>query len=83
MNKKQRASHLEAMMHASGLDPEMEDDYYQRFSGESIGRFCDSICCFFNVKRDSWMFHFNNLDWIDSPSATIKFFTTESDQLNR
>ncbi len=83
MNKKQVASHLEAMMFASGLDPVMDDDYYQCISGDSIGRFCEAVCCFFKVARDSWMFHFNNLDWLETPSSTIKFFLSQSDQLTR
>ncbi len=83
MNKKQIATHLEAMMYASGLDPAMEDDYYQCINGETIGRFCEAICCFFQIERDCWMFHFNNLGWLDVPSSTIKFFVSQSHSINR
>jgi hypothetical protein len=83
MNNKQIASHIEAIMFASGLDPVMDEDYYQGVNGESIGRFCEAMCCFFKIERDAWMFHFNNIEWLDSPSATIAFFIKESDQLKR
>ena len=81
MNNKQIEQVLIAMMYASGMSPQIEDDYYENFNGTSLGMFLEAICNYFEVARDSYIVHFNSLDYLDTPSATIKFFTINKDAL--
>lgn len=81
MNNKQLKEILTAMMYASGLDPEVEGDYYQGLNGGSIGRFFEGICRYFDVERGSWMFSFNNITYLECPSDTLRFFIIHKDLL--
>jgi hypothetical protein len=70
-----------AMMYASGLDPVLDDDFYQNLDGETIARFLEGICAYFKVQRDSWMVHFSNLAYMKTPSETITFFINNKSDL--
>ncbi len=81
MNKKTLTEVLRAIMATAGLDPDFDEDYYQSVSAESISRFCEGACTYFNKPREYWMFHFCNIGYLDSPSKTIKFFIDNSESL--
>ena len=79
MNKKTKEQVLIAMMYASGLDPLIEDDYYQNLVPSDISRFLEGVCSYFGIERDSWMLHFTNIGYMDSPSETVAFFLEHTD----
>lgn len=82
MTDKQLKEVLKAMMYASGLDPLFDDDdYYQNLNGTTIGQFLEGVVSFFNIKRDSWMVHFCNLEYMDAPSKTLDFFVRHKSDL--
>ena len=81
MNKKLMREIIIAMMYASGLDPLLDDDYYQNPSATNIGRFLEAVTCYFKIKRDAWITHYNNIGYLDSPSETIKFFQDNIDAI--
>jgi len=74
MTNKQLTEIIKAMMYSSGLDPLLEEDFYQNLTGTSIGQFLEGVVSYFDLKRDSWVVHFVNLEYLDSPSETIEFF---------
>ena len=81
MTKKELREVIIAMMHTAGFDPLIDDDYYQSIDASSIIRFLEGIVSYFNLPRDSWMVHFGNLGYLDTPSETIGFFQQQADVL--
>ena len=82
MNKKQIASHVEAMMWASGLNPDMEGDYFATNEGAAIGRLLISINCFFELEGCHEL-DLHNLQFTDSPSEFIAHMQNNSGRFNR
>ena len=81
MNKKQLREIIIAMMYTAGLDPLIEDDYYQNISVSCMIKFLDGVVGYFEIPRDSWMVHFASIGYLDTPSETIKFFQRNIDIL--
>ena len=82
MNKKQIASHVEAMMWASGLNPDTEGDYFATNEGAAIGRLLISIDCFFKLE-DRHVLGLRDLQFTDSPSEFIAHIQNISGRFNR
>ncbi len=74
MNKAKKIQITEvvtAMMHASGLCPQIGDNYYENLNGTTIGMFLQGLCVHYELNASSWPFHFNNIEWMDTPQETI------------
>jgi len=82
MNKKKIASHVEAMMWASGLDPNMEGDYFETIDGAAIARLFISINFFFELEGCHEL-GLHNLQFTDSPSEFIAHMQNISGRFNR
>ena len=82
MNKKQIASHVEAMMCASGLNPNIEDDYFENIDGVSLVRLLLAINNFFRLE-EHYKLGLHQLRYIDSPSEFITYMQNHSGCLSR
>lgn len=81
MTKKQHEEILKAIMYGSNLMPDFDDDFYENYNGTTQSNFLEGVCAYFDYPRDKWHFHFNNLEYMNSPSETIEFLLTHAEYL--
>lgn len=79
MTKKQQQLEnlIKATMAGSNLMPDFENDFYENYSGTTQSNFLEGICLYFDYPRDHYIFHFNSLEYMNSPSETIEFLVDQ------
>jgi len=82
MNKKQIASHVEAMMWASGVEPVMGDDYFGTAEGTRMYNLIIGINNFFGF-QDGIRLNLSAISHTDSPSELIAHVQERSEHINR
>lgn len=81
MGNKQFTNIIKAMLYASTLSPQFDDDYYENLNPTTMAHFIEGLTAFFGVDRDWYMFHFCNLNWLDTPSETLEAMLSHKEKI--